>query len=212
MTNRSPLVRWGVAWAGVLALTMGSAWPAHVCAQTPRIEVIDPNATTGRPVIVRIDGRYFTVYTTPVQPIDPTPGPVPPQPVPPTPTPDPIPPPPQPDPSPPPPIPPPEPAPVPYTGKLWVLFIAGADDGKAWNLAVDSMMRQSLASTNAELRTYKMGEENITRQNLAGAISAAGGPPVVLIQKADGKLARTVKPTDAGTITNAVKAVREGRP
>jgi hypothetical protein len=208
MTYRSPLVRWGVTWAGVLVF--GLAWPAHVCAQSvPRIEVIDPNATTGRPVVVRIDGRYYTLYTTPVQPIDPQPGPTPPQP---QPIPDPSPPAPQPDPSPPPPIPPPEPAPTPYVGKLWVLFIAGADDGKAWSLAVDSMMRSALATANAELRTYKMGEENITRQNLTKAIADAGGPPVVLIQKADGKLARSVKPTNTATIVEAVKAVREGRP
>ena len=178
-----------------------AAWPAW--AQTPSIEVIDPGATTTRMVIVRLGTSYYYVETTLVKPT-PAPGPIPPNPVPPQP---------QPEPEPtPPPIPPPEPIPAPYTGKLWVLYIAQDNDSKAWGLAVDSMLRSSLASANAELRTYKTSEENITRQNLTKAIADAGGPPVVLIQKADGRLARSVKPTSAAAITEAVKAVREGKP
>ena len=186
-----------------LALVLSLVLSVLARGQGPSIEVIDPSHGTPHIVTVRLDGRYYAVMTSPVWPvgpIPPLPDPTPPDPTPPPkPTPD--------------PIPTPTPPPVPYNGKLWAIYVADQGDGHAWSFAVNPMLRSALADSNTELRTFKTTEEDVNLLNLKPFIESVGGPPVLMLQRADtGKVVRVLHDPSVLQVVEAISQVRKGLP
>lgn len=120
---------------------------------------------------------------------------------------------PRPDPEPPGPIPPDPvpPGPTPVTGKLWGTLVLPAFPTVAEaSLRTDPDIRAAFTAKNATFRNYLAIEQEMDKPGWKAALTAAGGPPVVLWQNESGKVVKSTAGATEAKILADLTALRGG--
>ena len=105
------------------------------------------------------------------------------------------------------PIPPPLPAPVPVVGVKWfsVIVDPSSPEQAAWR--TDSALRSEVERKAINYRSYLSTEADIDSLGFRASLQATGTPCVIL-QDANGKLVKTIRPANLADIMAILEAIK----
>jgi hypothetical protein len=116
----------------------------------------------------------------------------------------------------PPPVPPPGPAPIPVATKLHVTLVYSTGDFAELQATAPVRLSRPIAVAldgqaplNAAWHSYPSDSAIVTRLNLMGPVTKAGGTPALVVQDATGKVVSAMKcPADPADVLAEVHKLR----